>query len=274
MLDVLVHCPDFNALGAGPRYAANLAASLGAALTGLYVAPRIPALPPPAAPPSLAREFLGFVHDEVEQARHALGTFGRLAGSAGVRDWQWQLAIGNPGEALVAAGNWNDLLVLERRDHAPADTADLIAEVVESGVPCIVIRATETALAEPRRIVLAWNGSVQALRALHSALPILRRARQIHLLVSPVPVHSSSIVCEPEFSPERYLKLHGCPAQVTVLPPGQRPAEEAILNAAATLGADLLVMGAYGRKPPLQRPTRGATDFLLEQAPLPLFLRH
>ena len=274
MLDVLVHCHDCHALGAGPHYAARLAASLGAALTGLYVAPRIPALPPPAAPPSLTSEFLGFVHDEIVQAQLAHDAFGRLAGHAGVRDWQWQLAIGSLGEALAAAGNWNDLLVLERRERVPAHAAELIADVVDSGIPCIVVRETDNASAEPRRIVIAWNGSVQALRALHAALPLLRRARQIHLLVSPAPAHADSVLCEPGFLPERYLRQHGCAVQVTALPPGQRSAEEAILIAAATLGADLLVMGAYGRKPPPQGAGRGATDFLLEQATLPLFLRH
>lgn len=274
MLDILVHCDDYHAFGAGPRYAAGLAAGLAATLTGLYVAPRIPALPPPEAPPSLTSEFLGFVHDEIAQAQRAKDGFGHLAESAGVGSWHWQLAIGGLGESLAAAGNWNDLLVLERRERVPHYAVEPIAEALRSGVPCIVVREAAAGYVEPRRVVIAWNGSVQAMRALHSALPILRQARQIHLLVSPAPVHTSTVVCEPGFSPERYLHQHGCPVQTTALPHNQRSAEDAILIASATLGADLLVMGAYGRKPAADGDPRGATDFLLQQATLPLFLRH
>jgi nucleotide-binding universal stress UspA family protein len=274
VLDLLVHCHDCHAFGAGPRYAARLAADLGATLTGLYVTPHIPPSPPPDTPPSIGPEFIGFVQGEIEQARQAHVAFGQMAEGAGVRSWHWQLAIGNLGNSLAATGNWNDLLILERRERAWPYAGEPITQALRSGLPCIVVRDAPTDFAEPRRVVIAWNGSVEALRAVHSALPILRRARHIHLFVAPVSVRTGTVICEPGFSLEAYLQQHGCSARTATMPHNQRSAEEAILIASAALGADLLVMGAYGRKQLADGDPRGATDFLLQQATLPLFLRH
>jgi len=68
VLDILAHCHEFHRFASGPRYAAELAALLGAALTGLYVAPALPLAPPKAASLALTREFLAFVTNDIECA--------------------------------------------------------------------------------------------------------------------------------------------------------------------------------------------------------------
>jgi nucleotide-binding universal stress UspA family protein len=275
VLDLLVHCHDFEAFSSGPRYAAQLAAALNASLTGLYVVPRMPPLPPRNAPPSLTSEFLGFVHAEIERAEHAQGAFGRMAEGLGVRRWQWQLAVGQLTDCLCAAGNWNDLAVLEHRERVPKYCTETIAATVLSGVPCLVVRESAAAAAPAlRRIAIAWNGSIEAIRAVHAALPVLRLARQIFMLASPPPAPSSRIVYEPEFSLERYLRQHGFAVQTVALSPHQRTPEDTILIEAANVDADLLVMGAFGSQRRYSSQYGGTTNYLIEQSTMPLFLRH
>jgi nucleotide-binding universal stress UspA family protein len=275
VLDLVVHCHDFQTFSSGPRFAAGLAAALGASLTGLYVTPRLRPLPPADAPASLTSEFLDFVRAEMERAPAARATFGRLAEAAGVDIWHWQTAVGSLVDCIAATGNWNDIVVLEHRERVPKYCTETIAGTVLGGSPCLVVR--EAALSVParlQRVAIAWNGSMEAIRAVHAALPILQRARQIHVLSSPPVPRGSAVICEPEFALERYLRQHGCAPQAVTLRLQSRSVGEAILVTSAEVGADLLVMGAYGSEGVRPGDRRGLTNYIIEQCTLPLFLRH
>jgi nucleotide-binding universal stress UspA family protein len=275
VLDILVHCHEFAAFTSGPRYAAQLAGTLGASLTGLYVAPPLPHSPPPAAPATLASEFLAFVHDELDCAQKADVSFAHKAEQFGAPAAQWQVALGRLPAVLAAAGNWNDLIVIEHRERVPRECAEAIASSLLSGVPCIVVReSTKPASARWNRIAIAWNGSPEAIRAVHAALPVLQLAEQIFLLASPATTRSAPLTCEPEFSIEAYLARHALVAQYVPLDLSQRPAEEAILIASASVAADLLVMGAFGTTRLHADAPRGVTHYILEQGLLPLLLHH
>ena len=273
MLDILVHCHEFETFGSGPRYAAELTAALGAALTGLYVAPQLPRAAPPGAPASLTSEFLAFVCDEIERAGQAQPTFARHAESFGATAANWQVALGRLPEVLAAAGNWNDLVVIEHRERVPRECAAAIASSVLSGVPCIVVREA-SGPARWNRIAIAWNGSPEAVRAVHAALPLLRKAAHIYLLASPATTRRMPLACDPEMSIDSYLSRHGLSAQYVPLDLGRRPPEEAILIASAGVAADLLVMGAFGTTRQHTDAARGITHYVLEQGLLPLFLHH
>ena len=275
MLDILAHCHEFDAFTSGPRYAAELAGALGASLTGLYVAPALPRSPPPAASASLASEFLAFVHDEVERAGQAHAAFIRRAKASGATSAHWQVALGRLPEVLAAAGNWNDLIVIEHRVRVPRECASAIASSVLSGVSCIVVREAATPVpARWSRVAIAWNDSPEAIRAVHAALPILNKAEHIYLLASPATTRQPALTCEPELSIDSFLARHGLTAQYVPLDLSRRPTEEAILIAAASVAADLLVMGAFGTTRLHADSPRGITHYVLEQGLLPLLLHH
>lgn len=275
MLDLLVHCHDFRTFSSGPRFAAMLAAALDAGLTGLYVSPRLRRAPPADTPPSLTSEFLGFVHGEVEHARAAGPAFGQFAEGAGAHRWHWQTAVGNLADCLSAAANWNDVVVFEHREEVPQYCTETIAGTVLGGVPCIVVRESTQALPSAlRRVAVGWNGSIEAIRAVHAALPILRAVDEIFVLASPAVAQGSTLICEPEFSLERYLRQHRCAAQTITLRVQPRTVGEAILITSAEVGADMLVIGAYGSEGVRVGDRRGLTNFIVEQSTLPLFLRH
>ena len=275
MLDILVHCHEFEAFASGPCYAAQLAGTLGASLTGLYVAPPLPSALPAAVPPQLASEFLAFVHDEIERAEKAEPSFAQHAAGFGAKTARWQVALGGLPEVLAAAGNWNDLIVIEHRERVPRECAAAIAGTLLRGVPCIVVRKTANpGVARWSRIAIAWNGSPEAIRAVHAALPLLKLAEQIFLLASPATTHQAPVVCEPELSIEAYMARHGLPAQHVSLDLSHRAPEEAILIASASVAADLLVMGAFGTTRLSVDEPGGITNYILEQSRQPLLLHH
>lgn len=275
MRDILVHCHEFDAFTAGPRYAARLASVFGAVLTGLYSAPPIPRAPASEVPPALTDEFVDYVHDEVARAARAGTEFRQRASEIGVRACHWQLALGNLPDILNAAGNWNDLIVYEHRERVPSICLATIAKMVRGGVPCLLVR--ESANRAPPKwdcVAIAWNGSSEAVRAVHAALPLLQRAREIHVLAAAALVHDNAILCEPEFSLDRYLRCHASSARVCTHELAPRPPGEAILVGAAGVGADLLVMGALGATRPDADEPAGVTRYVVEQATLPILLRH
>jgi nucleotide-binding universal stress UspA family protein len=275
VLDILVHCHEFEAFTSGPRYAAELACAFGASLTGLYVAPSLPRALPAETSPSLASEFLAFVHDEIDRAERAEPGFAHHAAGFGAHAARWQVALGRLPEVLAAAANWNDLVVIEHRERVPRECADAIASSLLNGVPCIVVRETvKPGPARWSRIAIAWNGSPEAIRAVHAALPLLRLAEQIFVLASPATTRQAPVICEPEFSIEAYLARQGLPVQHVSLDLGHRPPEEAILVASANVASDLLVMGAFGTTRLPAGEQRGITNYILEQGLLPLLLHH
>lgn len=275
MLDILVHCHESEGFTSGPRYASELAGTLGASLTGLYVAPPLPRVPSAAAPPTLASEFVAFVHDEIERAEKADRGFADHAAGCGTESAQWQVALGRLPDVLATAGNWNDLIVIEHRERVPRECADAIASSLLGGVPCIVVRETaKPSAARWNRIAIAWNGSSEAIRAVRAALPLLQLAEEIFLLASPATTRQAPLTCEPEFSIEAYLARHDLSAQYAALDLSHRPVEEAILIAAANVAADLLVMGAFGTTRLHADEPRGITHYILEQGLLPLLLHH
>jgi nucleotide-binding universal stress UspA family protein len=275
VLDILVHCHEFEGFTSGPRYAAELAAKLDASLTGLYVAPPPPRVLPADAPQTLAQEFIAFVHDEIDRAEQAGPGFAKHAAVTGATTVHWQVALGRLPEVLAVAGNWNDLIVIEHRERVPHECSGAIASSLLSGVRCIVVReAARPRAASCRRVAIAWNGSPEAIRAVHAALPVLQLAERIFLLASPATMRQSPVICEPEFAIEAYLASHGLSAQHVLIDVTHHRAGEAILVAAANVAADLLVMGAFGTTRPYPGDPLGVTNYILEQAMLPLLLHH
>jgi nucleotide-binding universal stress UspA family protein len=275
MRDLLVHCHEFDAFTSAPRYAAQLCGALGATLTGLYAAARIPRLPRGDLPLSLTDEFIDYVHDEIARAERAGAAFAQRAGSFGARDSRWQVALGSLPEILISAGNWNDLVVIEHRERVPRDNLATIARTVMSGVPCLAVR--EAAIPAPiswNCVAIAWNGSPEAVRAVHAALPLLRLARKIIVLSAHTNRRRPRVVAEPGFLIDAYLASHDLIAESMTLDTSQRPVEEAILIGSANAGADLLVMGAFGTARVHHAEGRGIAQYVLEHGSLPLFLRH
>lgn len=275
MRDILVNCDDFRIFSPAVRYAAELAATLDASLTGIHVEAPIPSRAPDAMPPSLMAEFIAYTQDEIQSAMVAGTRFAEWARDFGVPSTRWQVALGDAAAIFCVAGNWSDLLVLERGNGGVDDSIRLISEVLLSGLPCLVVPEMTYAVGRIERVAVAWNGSPASTRALHAAMPMLRRAAHVILLLGARPdPHAVDVACKPVFDPRRYLRARGIDVVTESIEASADEVGDTLLTAASRNRADLLVMGAFGKKRFNEWYLGGTTRHVLQYAGVPLFMRH
>lgn len=259
--------------------AAMLAARLRASLGAVHVVPAgIAPLSPDNDGGALFAAYAEELAQRIEEARNRAGAFAAWASSMGAAHPQWFATGGNVAGALAYVANWHDLMVLARSRKGsgtqPKDTdpwsgpAGLGDIVLSSPIPCLVTPPDAPALPAVGTVAVAWNGSVEAIRALHAALPLLEGARVVILkgrrkpLLEPLPEFPLESWCERRLHHVDYMPLD---------PDADGPAIHA---AARDAGAGLLVMGAYGRSRFAERMLGGVTRYMLEHAELPLLLMH
>ena len=274
MHDILAHASNYAAPTQGMRYAAEMAKAFEGSLTGIFVAE--PIIPPPSLGGAAAVPEIYVVAAQiVQEAIEAEPAFARWASGAGLSRYRWQVATGFLAEAFAAAANWHDVLVLESGNDAPWRSAGLLGQVlVTCGIPSFVVPATYVKPVRMDSIAVASNGSQESVRAVHAALPLLKRAERVVLLQGQRKVSFSPIEWKPAFSIEDHLARHGVRFSTRLLDESDDNAGAAILAAADEAGSDILVMGAYGRSRFSEWVLGGATRHVLEHAALPVFLQH
>lgn len=273
--DILVYADSFEVWSHGVDYAARLAASLSGSLTAVYVYPTPNYMMPAYGAPALLTEIVEQTRRIERESLAAKERFVAWAREKGVQRATWQVAEGFLPETLAHLGNWHDLLVLERSGRLPWESpVDLGTVVVQSHLPCLVVPPGEHDPGRLDCIAVAWNGAPEGLRATHAAMPLLERAKRVILLGGQRRDPLSQIGWHPPFDIAGYLRRHGIEPERRDIKAGDGNAGEALLDAAAANGADLLVMGAYGRSRFSEWVFGGATRHVLEHAALPVLMRH
>src|SRR5476651_2748723 len=177
-------------------------------------------------------------------------------------------------DALVAMGRCSDLLVLGRPGSDPENVAPATVEAAlyECARP-VMIAPPDSGSGEFGAIVVAWNGSFQAARAVQYALPFMLKAAKVTLLVmgtTPDDVGAAYLA--------RNLGRQGIDAAVDAINPGTasgRARGRALLAYTHDKGADLLVMGAYGRGQVMSfLGLGGATGKVISSCRVPLLMAH
>src|SRR5476649_2612793 len=177
-------------------------------------------------------------------------------------------------DALVAMGRCADLLVLGRPGSDPENVAPATvkAALYECARP-VMIAPPHAGVGAFSSVVVAWNGSMQAARAVEYALPFLEKAARVTLLVvgsKPDDVGASYLA--------RNLGRQGFNPVIDAIDPGAvsgRARGRALLGYTHGKGADLLVMGAYGRGQVLSfLGFGGATGKVISSCRVPLLMAH
>lgn len=120
--------------------------------------------------------------------------------------------------------------------------------------------------------VVAWDGGRCAARALADALPILARAETVRVLavINEKPAAVAGLAAEAA----RHLQAHGIDAAIDEVDGRDAPIGESLDAYLAKAACDLLVMGAYGRSRAREFILGGATQHMLRDPKVPLFLAH
>jgi nucleotide-binding universal stress UspA family protein len=181
------------------------------------------------------------------------------------------------GAAAARAARFSDL-TLAARPYG-AGRGGLAATVLEGlifggGAPLLVLPDAGADLSRPfGRVLLAWNDSDGALRAARAALPLLRQARLVDIVVIDPPRHGSGR-SDPGGDLSLWLARHGVRAEVAVLARTEPRVSDVLSRVARDKGAEAVVMGAYGHSRLREAVLGGATRDMLAAVPLPLLLAH
>lgn len=272
-LDVLVHLRQYSGTPPALRAALALSRRIDVHLHGLYVAP----IPPAAftSPETVAV----LVHESDRHYREASvadGWWREQLAAAGARG-DWLVAQSDALDAIAYAARWNDLIVIERpqsQPDAPLGWGLVSRSAFAAGAPLLVIPESAEVGELGRRVVVLWNGSREAIRAVHGALPILRRAESVVVLDGESRgTNGGGLLHLPAFDLRRHLEMHAITAEFQPFAaPDDRGA--GLLAAARASGADLIVMGAWGHSRIAELIVGGVTRHLFQNADRALFVAH
>ncbi|MEI4471046.1 universal stress protein [Frigidibacter sp. MR17.24] len=192
--------------------------------------------------------------------------------------WSVESAIAQFGSlpALVGrAARFADLVV-QTRPYGAGRTADAEAVVeaamFQGGAPVMILPDAGVSIPRaPKRVVLAWNQSSEALAAIRAALPLLKTAGEVAIVV--VDPGTWADREDPGGSLSQWLDRHGVSTEISVLAK-TAPISDVIARFCRETGADMLVMGAYGHSRLREAILGGATRNMLEKTELPVFMAH
>jgi nucleotide-binding universal stress UspA family protein len=297
--DILVCLDPTDAGDARLRVAAGLASEHHAHLSAAYILPEqiagaagyeglgfhapnesaavaegslVAGIPAPAVPPSTRGDYARRLEltDLVQQR------FREMLQLGGAGEGDWQLFGAGEGEDLISLIRAVDLVVYgqgsaDYRLPTGFEPNDL---VVASGRPMLVVPYAGEFAALGRRVLIAWDGSREAARAAHDALPLLRNAE----LVSIVTVSEAESDFE-AFRPavdriRKNLSRHGIPSRAEETLRGGMPVSDVLLSRAADLDADLVVAGAYHHSQLRESVFGGVTRELIEHMTVPVLMSH
>lgn len=188
--------------------------------------------------------------------------------------FEWRCEEGFAEDILPLHARYSDLTVMGQADpeaEAPPTSRNLpIHMIMESGRPALVIPYAGKFATIGKRVLVAWNGSREATRAVHDALPILERAE----LVSVLSINPRGADHIPGFDISTQLARHGVKTEAMRTVSSDVSVGDLLLSEAADLTVDLIVMGAYGHSRLRELVLGGASQRILETMTVPAFLAH
>ena len=213
-----------------------------------------------------------------EAATAAEAAFRAAAARYGSVKAEWRISHADALGAVQLNARYSDLVIVGQRDRDAKDDTGIAPEfvdelVVSCGRPVLVVPYAGHYPDAGKRVLVGWNASAEAARAVSDALPLLARAERVNVVVfdagSPGD-HGE----EPGADAALYLARHGVKAAVSRYGSPGLDIGSQILSRAADMNVDLIVMGAYGHSRLRELVLGGATRTLLESMTAPVLMSH
>lgn len=275
--EILLHI-DADAETEGGRkriaYALSLAEKFDAHVTGLIFAldPFVPATVLGEVPISLIDQ----QRERNEKvARDAAELFRQQAERSGIPHAVRTNAC-TEGEALqilAAQGRVSDLIVTGQRepdDKLPIRDILIETALFETGRPSMIVPYIGPGEAKFDSVAVAWDGRREAARAVHDAMPLLKRAKNVEIIT--VGRIGTAKGEDPGSDLAESLARHGLKVSLQHLEGGHNDVANTLLSHAADKGFDLMVMGGYSHSRLREVVLGGATRGILESMTIPVLM--
>jgi nucleotide-binding universal stress UspA family protein len=180
---------------------------------------------------------------------------------------------GGPAEDLTLSSLHSDLVIVGQRElHELPGYLSPEKLLLASGTPILVVPSGWKSEFDGKKVLVGWNASREARRAVTDALPLLIAAQSVTLLVVDSTKRAFRHGEEPGADIALFLTRHGAHVQVEQMSSGDSPVADIILSYAAEHGVDLIVIGAYSHARTVELLFGGVTRTLLKRSPIPLLI--
>jgi nucleotide-binding universal stress UspA family protein len=269
--DLVVFVDDAKAAARRLTYAARLARGQGAHLAAVH------ALHEPMLPPSVralaGSALMDHLRESVrEQAKEVREAVARIGSAEGI-DIEYREGWGIAEDVALVHARHADATIVPQPDRkAPADIASLGEDLVmAAGRPVILVPNVGDYPGTAKNVVCAWNGTRESARAVADAMPLLKFAEKVTIL-SVDPKGAEKRIAGADIA--LHLARHGVRAEAAATYADGIGVGDALLSRLADLGADLLVMGAYGHSRAREAVFGGATRDVLDRMTVPVLMSH
>ncbi len=177
------------------------------------------------------------------------------------------------GDAAVHARH-ADLTVMMRPGGDNWRIAVFEGVLFGSGRPVLLVPPSWKGPELGRNVVVAWNGKREAARALADAVPLLDKADLVTIMTVDAEPSVDGVGPAPGADIAAHLARRGLKVEVRNLDGLGRDSSDILMEGAARIGADLIVMGGYGRARLREWIFGGVTRAVIENAQVPVFMSH
>jgi nucleotide-binding universal stress UspA family protein len=276
---ILVHLDESDHTKERILISANLARNcdahlIGVATTGLSGQFYFPG---PMGESNLA--ISNILEDLRRRANAVLTKFEMLAKEMHVKSFERRLIEEDAGEGLSLQARCSDLVVIGQfnpEKFSPGIRSDFPQYVLmHSGRPVFIVPYAGRFEKVGKRILIAWDGSIEASRAVTSAIPLLKNAEVVQVVV--FNRDDSSAVYEEHSGANiaPFLARHDVTAEVSRQSmPSDLDVGNALLSYASDFNADLIVMGGYGHTRLREVLLGGVTRTILATMTVPVLMSH
>jgi len=186
------------------------------------------------------------------------------------------LAMANAGDDLGERARYFDITVI---GSALKFDPDLKSRAVDgclfnSARPMLLASSKGTLSLRPKTVMIAWDSSLEATRAVGAALDLIIQAETVRVVLVDPKADTRENGEEPGADIARYLARYSAAVSIDQLPSMGRPVAEVLQQHAMDISADMIVMGAYGHSRIRERIFGGVTRSMIEGTAVPVFMVH
>jgi nucleotide-binding universal stress UspA family protein len=214
--------------------------------------------------------------DNEAEAKAAIGRFSEATRRAGLSAEPMTLtaSLAGAGEQFARIARRFDLAIVGQSEPETSSVEDIIAEVTlfESGRPMILVPYIQKGPLKLDNVMVCWDGSRQAARAIGDAMPLLTRAGHVEIVIVANERGKQDEIEGADMG--QHLARHGLKVAVERIAGGNIEVADALLSHAADSGADFMVMGGYGHSRLREFVLGGVTRSILRSMTVPALLSH
>jgi nucleotide-binding universal stress UspA family protein len=268
-------------LGVGERanyageYAVSVAATFDAHLAGIAF------LYDPIVPISGAGYIPADVIDTQERdnaaaAKAALDRFAAASQRAGIsaEPLTMSASLGGVAEQFGRIARRFDLSIVGQAEPETSTVEEVIAEAAlfESGRPVIVVPYIQKEPLKLDQVMVCWDGSHSAARAIGDAIPLLTRSKRVEIVIVTNERGKQDEIAGADIG--AHLARHGLNVEVRRTVLGDIDVADVLLSHAADSGSDFIVMGGYGHSRLREFVLGGVTRSIFRSMTAPVLMSH